>query len=81
MNKDPDYCLYDIKIKKETKDLLRNLLEKNPKKRIKINEIKKLQFFQDIDFVKLINYECKAPFIPQLVKYIFLINKILFRVD
>lgn len=51
-----------------TKAFLCCLLEKNPKKRLKINDVKKHQFFENVDFNKLIDYKYKAPFIPDIVR-------------
>jgi len=44
---------------------------KNPKNRIKINELKNMKFFKDINFNKLIQCGYPAPFIPDLVNIFF----------
>jgi len=67
LNRSPDFNLYKIKISKNAIDFINRTLEKNPKKRIKITEIKEHIFFQEIEFEKLINYKIKAPFIPDIV--------------
>ena len=45
----------------EVKDLLEKMLEKDPKKRIKIQEIKKHPFFQDIDWDLVSNKKMQPP--------------------
>ena len=45
----------------EVKDLLEKMLEKDPKKRIKIQEIKKHPFFQDIDWDLILNKKMQPP--------------------
>lgn len=56
-----------ISISDEAKDLLIRLLDKNPKNRIKINEIKTHNFFNNFNFEKLVNYEIDPPFKINLV--------------
>jgi len=63
----PDFNLYNIRISKEATDFFEKVLDKNPKKRLKVNQIKKHKFFEDIDFDKLVKYQIKAPFVPDIV--------------
>ena len=58
-----------LSISNDAKDLLMKLLDKNPKNRIKINELKSHSFFKDLCFDKLVNYEIDAPFKISLVIY------------
>ena len=59
-----------ITLSEEAKDVIRKLLEKNPKKRLGsqggIEEIKKHPFFASIDFDMVEQKKMKAPFIPEL---------------
>ena len=59
-----------ITLSEDAKDVIRKLLEKNPKKRLGahngIEEIKKHPFFASIDFDLIIEKKIKAPFIPEL---------------
>lgn len=68
LNGKPDYNLYNIKISKEAIDLFEKILNKNPKKRLKINQVKKHKFFEEINFDKLLNHQIKAPFVPDIVR-------------
>ena len=45
----------------EVKDLLEKMMEKDPKKRIKIPEIKKHPFFQDLDWDLVLNKKIQPP--------------------
>lgn len=66
----PDPIKHGIPMSDEAKDIILQLLEKDPKKRLGyskgIEEIIKHEWFQDIDIDKLLNKELKAPFIPKL---------------
>ena len=59
-----------INLSEDAKDIIRKLLEKNPKKRLGsqngIEEIKNHPFFQSIDFNLIEQKKIKAPFIPEL---------------
>ena len=59
-----------INLSEEAKDVIRKLLEKNPKKRLGsqngIEEIKKHPFFASLDFDAIVEKKIKAPFIPEL---------------
>ena len=59
-----------VTLSEEAKDLIRKLLEKNPKKRLGsqsgIEEIKKHPFFASINFDAVLEKKVKAPFIPDL---------------
>mgnify|MGYP002523966020 CR=1 FL=1 len=59
-----------INLSEEAKDLIKKLLEKNPKKRLGsqsgIEEIKKHPFFAGIDFDLILQKKIPAPFIPDL---------------
>jgi len=48
-------------------DLLKRMLEKDPKDRIRAEEIKKHLFFKTIDFTKLLMKEITPPFKPEQV--------------
>jgi len=56
-----------LSISNDAKDLLIRLLDKNPKNRIKINELKSHSFFNNLSFEKLYKYEIEAPFKIELV--------------
>ena len=59
-----------IPLSEEAKDVIRKLLEKNPKNRLGskegIEEIKKHPFFASIDFKAVEEKKLQAPFIPEL---------------
>ena len=59
-----------ITLSEEAKDVIKKLLEKNPKKRLGsqngIEEIKKHPFFASIDFDLIVEKKIKAAFIPEL---------------
>ena len=59
-----------INLSEDAKDVIRKLLEKNPKKRLGsqkgIEEIKNHPFFASIDFDMVVHKQIKAPFIPEL---------------
>ena len=59
-----------INLSEDAKDVIRKLLEKNPKKRLGsqngIEEIKNHPFFASIDFDAIVEKKIKAPFIPEL---------------
>jgi serum/glucocorticoid-regulated kinase 2 len=59
-----------INLSEEAKDLIKKLLEKNPKKRLGsqsgIEEIKNHPFFAGIDFDLILQKKIPAPFIPDL---------------
>ena len=59
-----------ISLSEDAKDVIRKLLEKNPKKRLGsqngIEEIKKHPFFASIDFDLIVQKKIPAPFIPEL---------------
>ena len=59
-----------ITLSEDAKDVIRKLLEKNPKKRLGsqngIEEIKKHPFFASIDFDLIVEKKIPAPFIPEL---------------
>ena len=59
-----------INLSEDAKDVIRKLLEKNPKKRLGsqsgIEEIKKHPFFASIDFDLIVEKKIPAPFIPEL---------------
>ncbi len=67
LHKNPDYALYGINIGRDAQNLLKSIFLKDPKKRIKISEMKKHIFFKDMDFDKMIKYQIKAPFVPDIV--------------
>ena len=51
-------------------ELLNGLLNKNESLRIcSLNQVKDIEFFKNIDFVKLKRQEVKSPFIPEVVKF------------
>ena len=66
----PDPVKHGIKISKEGIDLMKSLLEKDPKDRIGWNngmvDIIKHEWFKDMDLDKLLNKEYTAPYIPVL---------------
>ncbi|KRX06374.1 Protein kinase-like domain [Pseudocohnilembus persalinus] len=55
-----------VQCSQECKNLILKLLQKIPKKRPNIIEIKKDEWFKDIDFQKIQNLEVQPPFIPQI---------------
>ena len=59
-----------IALSEDAKDVIRKLLEKNPKKRLGsqsgIEEIKNHPFFASLDFDMVLKKKIKAPFIPEL---------------
>ena len=59
-----------VNLSEDAKDVIRKLLEKNPKKRLGsqsgIEEIKSHPFFASIDFDLIVQKKIPAPFIPQL---------------
>ena len=59
-----------INLSEDAKDIIRKLLEKDPKKRMGsqkgIEEIKNHPFFAGIDFDMIVQKKIKAPFIPEL---------------
>ena len=59
-----------ITLSEDAKDVIKKLLEKNPKKRLGaqngIEEIKKHPFFASLDFDDIVQKKLKAPFIPEL---------------
>ena len=59
-----------ITLSDDAKDVIKKLLEKNPKKRLGaqngIEEIKKHPFFASLDFDDIVQKKLKAPFIPEL---------------
>ena len=59
-----------IALSEDAKDIIKKLLEKNPKKRLGsqkgIEEIKSHPFFSNIDFDLIEQKKIKAPFIPEL---------------
>jgi serum/glucocorticoid-regulated kinase 2 len=59
-----------INLSEDAKDVIRKLLEKNPKKRLGsqngIEDIRKHPFFADIDFDLIVQKKIPAPFIPEL---------------
>ena len=59
-----------INLSEDAKDIIRKLLEKDPKKRMGsqkgIEEIKNHPFFASIDFDMIVQKKIKAPFIPEL---------------
>ena len=59
-----------ISLSEDAKDIIKKLLEKNPKKRLGsqkgIEEIKSHPFFANIDFDLIEQKKIKAPFIPEL---------------
>ena len=50
-------------ISKEAKDLLNQLLNKKPEKRITLDLVKKHEFFKGLDWDKLLKKEIKPPII------------------
>ena len=48
-------------ISDELKDLLKKMMEKDPKKRIGINDIKKHDFFADLDWDLILNKKIQPP--------------------
>ena len=65
-----------ITLSEEAKDVIRKLLEKNPKKRLGsqsgIEEIKSHPFFASIDFNLVEQKKMKAPFVPELANDLLL---------
>ncbi len=59
-----------INLSDDAKDVIKKLLEKNPKKRLGsqngIEDIKKHPFFASIDFDLIVQKKIPAPFIPEL---------------
>ena len=59
-----------VNLSEDAKDVIRKLLEKNPKKRLGsqsgIEEIKNHPFFASLDFDAIVQKKIPAPFIPQL---------------
>ena len=55
-----------MEISKQAKALILALLEKNPQKRIKAEELKKSLFFKEIDWSKLEKKMLKPPFVPEV---------------
>ena len=59
-----------ITLSEDAKDIIKKLLEKDPKKRLGshkgIEEIKNHPFFSSIDFDMIVQKKIKAPFIPEL---------------
>ena len=59
-----------ITLQEDTKDIIRKLLEKNPKKRLGsqsgLEEIKKHPFFAGVDWDMILQKKVPAPFIPKL---------------
>lgn len=66
----PDPVRHGIPMSDEAKDMITQLLEKDPKKRLGytggIEEIKVHPWFESIDIDALINKQLDAPFIPKL---------------
>ena len=54
------------------KDLILKLLEKNPLNRMKITDLKKHPYFNDINFNDIYNMKVKPPFEPSKVKIVIL---------
>jgi len=73
LNGKPDYKLHNIQISNDAIDLLEKILHKNPKKRLKINQVKTQKFFEEIDYDKLMRYEIEAPFVPNIVNSFYFI--------
>ena len=53
----------------EAIDLIRNLLKKDPEKRIKPENILKHPWFKNIDFNDVLNLKVIPPFKPKVVKF------------
>lgn len=66
----PDPVKHGIPMSDEAKDIILQLLEKDPAKRLGsekgIEEIVKHDWFQDVDIDMLLNKELEAPYIPKL---------------
>jgi serine/threonine protein kinase len=56
-----------VKISQEAKDLLLKLLDKNPKTRLKVGQIKQHKFFENYDFEGVYYKKLEAPFKPDMV--------------
>ena len=60
---------------KEFKQLMSNMLEKNPMKRLtKFDEIKKHIWFKEFNWEELITLNMKAPYVPKIKKDKFMVN-------
>ena len=59
-----------ITLQEDTKDIIKKLLEKNPKKRLGsqggLEEIKKHPFFANVDWELILQKKVPAPFVPKL---------------
>jgi serine/threonine protein kinase len=58
------------KISTDAVNLLKMLLEKNPKKRINPDNIPEHSFFKKIDFSDIVYLRAKPPFKPKIVNFI-----------
>ena len=53
-------------ISKEAGDVLKGLLEKDPKKRLKTTNLKKMAFFEGVDWENVKKAAGKPPFVPEI---------------
>ena len=56
-----------IEASNEAKDFIKNLLEKDYKKRLNSKNIQKHAFIKDVDWVRLENGQIMSPYIPSVV--------------
>ena len=68
MNKEPSFR--NVNISEDGKQLLKSLLNKDPEKRIKPNNIRYHPWFKNINFDDVASLRVVPPFIPKIV-YIF----------
>jgi serine/threonine protein kinase len=71
-SEEPSFSYYDeqVSISSEAKDLINKLLVKDPKNRIKPEEIPFHPFFKKISFDDIYKRKITAPFVPKIV-YIY----------
>jgi protein kinase A len=70
INEDPSFYYYSdrVKVSREAKDLILRLLAKNPRDRIKPENIPLHPFFKGVNFEEIFKRKIAAPFVPKIVK-------------
>jgi protein kinase A len=69
INDEPTFCFYDERplISPDAKDLVNKLLHKDPKMRIKPEDIPFHPFFKKLCFDDILKRKITAPFVPKIV--------------